>query len=89
MLLPETHLDDALIFAERLRAAVAERTGSNDVPAVTISVGVAGATIATADFEELLKLTDRALYAAKNAGRNKVIIASEWNNEHSAAKNVA
>ncbi len=89
LLLPETHLDDALIFAERLRAAVAERTGSNDVPAVTISVGVAGATNATADFEELLKLTDRALYAAKNAGRNKVIIASEWNNEHSAAKNVA
>lgn len=41
---------------------------------ITISIGVAAFPDMTSDKEELLKLSDKALYMAKNTGRNKVCI---------------
>ncbi|RKO66394.1 GGDEF domain-containing protein [Desulfofundulus salinus] len=64
--------------AERIREAVAARpfeTCAGPV-AVTCSVGVAGRTQQDS-METLLERADRALYAAKNSGRNKVVIAGE------------
>lgn len=66
---------EAAAFAagERLRAAI-ERCGvlhADGMP-VTASIGVAVATIADSA-ESLLQRADRALYQAKNAGRNRVI----------------
>jgi diguanylate cyclase (GGDEF)-like protein len=42
---------------------------------VTISLGVTKATPNTSNLEELLKSADRALYAAKQGGRNRLEIS--------------
>ena len=73
VLLPEQTLDGAALAAERLRAAVEEL--SIDHPgggAVTVSAGVAGLGSGECSPEELFELADRALYRAKEAGRNRV-----------------
>jgi diguanylate cyclase (GGDEF)-like protein len=40
---------------------------------VTASIGVAEAT-ATSDFQQLFRLADQALYAAKQQGRDRVVV---------------
>lgn len=66
VLLPDTDAVQALQVAERVRLAVAGRpvAGAD----VTLSVGVASGRGGSVD--ELLNTADRALYAAKRAGRN-------------------
>jgi diguanylate cyclase (GGDEF)-like protein len=39
---------------------------------VTISVGIASATLSQPSFDALMKAADRALYQAKARGRNRV-----------------
>lgn len=77
LLLPDTPLNEAYIVAERLRIAVASGRGKDDIPAVTISAGAATATGDMRNLEMLIKSADRALYAAKHAGRNRVMIAAD------------
>lgn len=77
VVMPETSLAGALVVAERFRAAVAAEPfvvegGTASVP-VTVSIGVAVAVDATETLESLLKRADDALYAAKHAGRNRVV----------------
>jgi len=74
VLLPQTGADQALLAAERLRAALEQaalRCGDGGFVRYTISVGVAtlgpGESIAG-----LLERADAALYAAKQGGRNRV-----------------
>ena len=80
VLLPDTDLAGALVVAERIRAAVAAsevqagegREPGERVPIkITISIGVAELRD-DEPFEALLQRADRALYAAKDAGRNRV-----------------
>ena len=75
LLLPETEIDAAVVAAERLRDAVAQRPIDLDTPGqslhVTVSVGVAQLR-ASDGASELIQRADRALYAAKAAGRNCV-----------------
>lgn len=75
VLLPETPLEGALAVAEQLRTAIA--TIELPVPGVrlTASFGVAVLGVHAADADALARVADRALYAAKRAGRNRVEIA--------------
>jgi two-component system, cell cycle response regulator len=75
VVMPETDLAGAVIVAERLRAAVADEPfmlGNTGALPVTVSVGVAPTGEQADTLETLMKRADDALYAAKNAGRNRV-----------------
>ena len=75
-LLPHTGARDAAIIAERLRASIsAMQIESVEGLRLTVSIGVACAPVG-GDPDALLALSDQALYAAKNAGRNRVQIAA-------------
>jgi diguanylate cyclase (GGDEF)-like protein len=76
ILLPETDRASAALVAESLRSEIAAKPisgGDAQIP-VTVSIGIADARHATADFGDLLKRADAALYAAKRTGRNRVSI---------------
>ena len=77
MLLPETDLEAAQRVAERLRRQV-ETSGfcvaSNAIHA-TISIGVSEANPSMDTVFDLIKLADKALYKAKDSGRNRVCAA--------------
>jgi diguanylate cyclase (GGDEF)-like protein len=60
-----------IALADRLRAAVA--SGDYQGPTVTISIGVAEWKHGGGSVEATLGRADRALYAAKRAGRNRVV----------------
>jgi diguanylate cyclase (GGDEF)-like protein len=81
LIMPETNLGGAAVVARRLRAAV-EAAG---IPqgngarhrVVTVSIGVAAVSNALeVTPASLLAEADRALYAAKQGGRNRVVLAS-------------
>lgn len=70
--LPCTHLKGAGVVADRLRQTI-EAANFAPVSRVTASFGVVQLA-ADEKADELLKRVDIALYAAKNSGRNQVII---------------
>lgn len=75
VLLPGTRLKDATTVAERLRASVAKecfRCGGKDLR-ITVSLGLAS-VLADDEAQALVKRADDALYAAKNAGRNRAFL---------------
>lgn len=71
--------DQALAVAERIRAAVADPPFVVDGQAIPISVsiGVAPLPPGARDSQAALKAADKALYAAKSAGRNRVMLAAD------------
>jgi diguanylate cyclase (GGDEF)-like protein len=76
VLLRNPGLDVAFEVGERVRTAVAGLDLSSfDVPAVTVSVGVAVSGHPDQPIEELVGLADQALYRAKRAGRDRVVAA--------------
>lgn len=78
VLLPETLSDDAERVAERIRLNVcSEPAVVKDLRLnLTASIGVADLNCGEIDGpEKMIVLADRALYAAKEAGRNRVILA--------------
>ncbi len=75
LLLPETPLDDAIAFAEKLRTLLEEATMQTQAGPVkaTISLGVASMPHSHIHIpKELIVAADKALYRAKKAGRNQV-----------------
>ncbi|MEN9562724.1 MAG: hypothetical protein RIR73_968, partial [Chloroflexota bacterium] len=77
VVLPNTRLVDAYEVASRLRLAVQSIHLADITPkAVTASVGVADYTSSCKSFDILLERADKAMYSAKNAGRNQTIIWS-------------
>ena len=78
ILLPETNVERAKDVAERVRKAVAAKpvTHGDRSIAVTASFGVAGYPESTAVRDALFPTADRALYEAKAAGRNQVMVAA-------------
>ncbi len=88
ILLPDTDRNGAQMFAEGLRTAL-ELQEYPDLPlqkAITASFGVAERQ-AGQSFEELYAAADRALYQAKNAGRNCVKTAAPYFTPASPALN--
>ena len=71
-LLPDTDLDEAYLFAERVRMAF-EQTAPGGAPRVTASAGAA-TEMAPQQLEPLLKAADMALYAAKAQGRDRTVL---------------
>src|SRR5690606_29671075 len=78
VLLGNTSLKDATNLAERIRAAVESHAfiyEGKKLP-ITTSMGVAELRADTENAQALLKTADKALYQAKQTGRNKVVVAS-------------
>lgn len=76
LLLPSSHLEDAYKIAERLRKTIIDlripHQNSAHFGIVTISLGVACWQPSQAlDVNKLISLADKALYSAKQAGRNR------------------
>jgi diguanylate cyclase (GGDEF)-like protein/PAS domain S-box-containing protein len=74
-ILVETDLEQATVIAERLRAAVAENAIDMHGSRVTITVSI-GVSMWREDddaFGDLMRRADKALYAAKDQGRNRVV----------------
>lgn len=71
-LFEDAERSDALIAAERLRTAVemAVHQGGAGILRVTVSIGIATFAATDTSYEVVLQRADRALYAAKAAGRN-------------------
>lgn len=74
LLLPFTALDAAARIAERMRKAVMATTFSY-AGEITVSAGVASFE-GHEEIDVVLRRADEALYEAKHAGRNKVIMAT-------------
>ena len=72
LLLPDTGRDQAVVVAEKVRVAVASLGLSEISQPVTASLGVATVPDDAADADTLIRAADRALYAAKGNGRNRV-----------------
>ncbi|MDI7268348.1 MAG: diguanylate cyclase [Myxococcota bacterium] len=80
LILPETEKRDAGLVAERVRASLErepllprEKYGGP----VTLSAGVASFPADGGDPDSVLRVADEALYAAKAAGRNRIVVAPD------------
>ena len=73
LVLPETRLDGAVAFAERVRLAVAETALNDNDERITLSIGVTEWLGDDGSSETLIAEADRALFEAKAAGRNHVV----------------
>ncbi|MCE5328231.1 MAG: diguanylate cyclase [Planctomycetaceae bacterium] len=80
ILLPESAASDAVPVAERIRKAVADLviTAANVELRATCSIGIAD--LHSGEIESpsaLLSMADRALYAAKELGRNRYVLSQD------------
>ena len=75
MLLPDTDQEGALQVAETMRASLDGLEVPGVTAHITASLGVATLPDHANDGPSLIRAADRALYAAKAAGRNRVIAA--------------
>jgi len=78
VILTETPLEKAIIPLERLRKAIENypfNYDNNDIH-VTVSIGVESLNENVGCFEELIDNADKALYYAKENGRNQVVTSS-------------
>ena len=73
---PDTDEAGAVALAERLRLGVRSEFAGTDPP-LTLSCGVAVHLPGQARYDDLIEAADRALYAAKRAGRNRVQSAGD------------
>ena len=80
VIMPGADLDSTQQRAEVLRLAIEHwcpESGDSTLGAVTVSIGVAVFPVHGMAWQTVLKCADQALYAAKHAGRNRVVIATQ------------
>lgn len=80
VVMPDTDAATAHVIAERLRGLIEDRPfvirSSGEAVRLTASLGVACNEAGAETPEQLLKQADKALYEAKNGGRNRVVAAA-------------
>jgi diguanylate cyclase (GGDEF)-like protein len=76
LMIPEAAKDAARSLSERLRKNLSEMK-FEDLPPITISLGIATYPNDGKDAEDLIRKADAAMYAAKRAGRNQVVKYSQ------------
>lgn len=74
IILPGVKSDGAMIAAERIRKAI-ENTNLEKIGNITASIGVATFLEHSDNIDEILELTDQAMYLSKRNGRNRVTLA--------------
>ena len=77
LVLPDSSAADAKQRMEQIRAQIKELQiphGEQQLRAITVSAGVAQAEDPAPNPSQLLRAADTALYAAKNAGRDRVMV---------------
>ena len=74
LILPGVDSAGGLVAAERIRKAI-EAVELEKIGRITASLGVATYLEHSDDIEELLELTDQAMYESKRNGRNRVTLA--------------
>ena len=82
LLLPFTNINEAQMVAERLRRTIentvidiSKVNNENDVKTIQITLSLGVYQIKESDSDvDLMKKADKALYQAKNTGRNRVVI---------------
>jgi diguanylate cyclase (GGDEF)-like protein len=80
---PNTNKQNASILVERLRKIVEKSDmvvlcGSQEIVKITVSIGVASINFDTVyTTEQLIQQADKALYKAKEEGKNRVMLSSE------------
>ncbi|WP_206018185.1 sensor domain-containing diguanylate cyclase [Pseudoalteromonas sp. SWXJZ94C] len=74
LVLPNESSESALKIAERLRMTV-ESTNMKTIGFITISIGIATWPKHSNDIDQVYKCADKALYHAKEHGRNRCIVA--------------
>lgn len=79
LVLPRLELEAVLRIAERIRINIMDSTGYHayGVERVTISLGVSTLADGVQNPNEMIDLADKALYFAKNNGRNRVAVWRE------------
>jgi diguanylate cyclase (GGDEF)-like protein len=77
VVLPGVDADEAVAATERVREALAIALVDGHVPRFTASFGVTDTSSSHHTLEELLRRADQALYAAKEAGRNRTVRYAE------------
>ena len=79
VILPETDASGAWFVAETIR----EQVHSNDqlLRKMTVSLGIASLSGDQLSHATLVERSDRALYQAKNQGRNRTVVFEEWMDE--------
>jgi diguanylate cyclase (GGDEF)-like protein len=80
VILPETKITMASQLAERINRRIADEPfdlGADIQETITVSIGVAGYPVSGTTDSDLIAAADKALYKAKQTGRNKVCIADD------------
>jgi diguanylate cyclase (GGDEF)-like protein len=73
IVLPRADAAEAIEVMGRVRESLADTTSRGDTPTFTASFGVAHSSEAE-DFDDLVQRADQALFAAKDAGRDRICI---------------
>ena len=74
-MLPGCETDAAAAVLTRLRERLARTLASANLPSFTVSFGIAASGGANT-FDDVVRLADRALLAAKAEGRNRIVVAT-------------
>ena len=79
IILPETDAEGARVICERIREAIQNSTVQTTAAPIqyTVSIGIAPLTDRPENHMQWLQQADEALYAAKEGGRNRVVVFGE------------